>query len=175
MVLWGSIILTDLFPFCQYNTARAPRAICRQVFPGCAHFPVFIVILHKMRHAFSTFSLLFWFYLQRNLFARRSFFHIFSPGRHGFSLTDPIHADRRGKKAACRPAFRRAARCMIIHAGAFWCIFMTPRDQSRDLLSTISWSLAEKSDRLMAPRSSPLRVRTETVPFSISRSPTTSI
>ena len=43
------------------------------------------------------------------------------------------------------------------------------------LVSTIWRSLAEKSARVMAPRSSPVRVRTETVPASISRSPTTSI
>lgn len=43
------------------------------------------------------------------------------------------------------------------------------------LLSTTSWSLAAKSSRLIAPRSSPARVRTETVLFSISRSPTTII
>ena len=41
--------------------------------------------------------------------------------------------------------------------------------------STIWRSLAEKSSSVMAPRSSPLRVRTETVPFSMSRSPTTSM
>ena len=43
------------------------------------------------------------------------------------------------------------------------------------LLSTSSFSMAAKASRGMAPRSSPPRVRTETVPFSTSRSPMTSM
>ena len=44
------------------------------------------------------------------------------------------------------------------------------------LLEAISMRhLAVNLAGVIAPRSSPLRVRTETVPFSISRSPTTSI
>ena len=43
-------------------------------------------------------------------------------------------------------------------------------------LAAISSSQRDRnSSSGMAPRSSPFRVRTETVPFSISRSPTTSI
>ena len=45
----------------------------------------------------------------------------------------------------------------------------------RALLSTTSRSRALKSARDIAPRSSPVRVRTETVPAYMSRSPTTSI
>ncbi len=43
------------------------------------------------------------------------------------------------------------------------------------MASTSSRSLAAKSAQDMAPRSSPVRWRGETVPFSMSRSPTTSI
>ena len=43
------------------------------------------------------------------------------------------------------------------------------------LLAISARHLARKASAVMAPRSSPLRVRTDTVPFSISRSPTTSI
>ena len=43
------------------------------------------------------------------------------------------------------------------------------------LLSTSSFSMAANCSRDMAPRSSPARCRPEPVPFSMSRSPTTTI
>ena len=49
------------------------------------------------------------------------------------------------------------------------------RDYLMAMASTSSRRRAENASRSMAPRSSPVRCRTETVPFSLSRSPTTSI
>ncbi len=55
------------------------------------------------------------------------------------------------------------------------CILRKSEESYFALVRISSRHFARKASIVIAPRSSPVRVRTETVPFSISRSPTTSI
>lgn len=90
------------------------------------------------------------------------------PGRAWDKRPGRAQADRRGGRGGARKPPRTESRPGRQRAGAGLGYLMA-------LVSTSSWSLAAKSARDMAPRSPSERWRGETVAFSTSLSPTTSI
>ena len=101
------------------------------------------------------------------------------PTGSNFKMIHPKNSTKLGgpqEKGRKRPFFLHQKKGAFL---GFWLNCRVFRAVGRNylmaLVRTSSPSSWAKASRLMAPRSSPERCRTETVPFSISRSPTTSI